>query len=152
MAMDILDVNSCDREPIHIPGSIQPDGVMLVVERETLSVRHAAGDVAGWLGRDDWQGALATDLLHEPRLAADAARVEAGGSALLYRVAAGYGDGLFDVHIFAAGRWLAIELERSPERSVASTSCRNSRKRRRHSNAPRASTRCSTGPPSSSSA
>jgi chemotaxis family two-component system sensor kinase Cph1 len=42
----------CDREPIHIPGSIQPHGVMLVAESITLIVRHIGGDAAKMLGID----------------------------------------------------------------------------------------------------
>jgi two-component system, chemotaxis family, sensor kinase Cph1 len=46
----------CDREPIHIPGSIQPHGMLLVADRGTLDVVAGAGDIEGrlapqWLGR-----------------------------------------------------------------------------------------------------
>jgi chemotaxis family two-component system sensor kinase Cph1 len=51
-----VDISNCDKEPIHIPGSIQPHGLMLVVDRTTGVVTHAAGDPAAWLGRSDWQG------------------------------------------------------------------------------------------------
>ncbi|MGO4122934.1 hypothetical protein AB4Z01_00980 [Inquilinus sp. YAF38] len=33
-----FDLSACDREPIHIPGSIQPHGVLLVVDAETLDI------------------------------------------------------------------------------------------------------------------
>ncbi len=45
-------LSECDREPIHIPGSIQPHGVMLVAESASLIVRHIAGDAAKLLGID----------------------------------------------------------------------------------------------------
>jgi two-component system, chemotaxis family, sensor kinase Cph1 len=45
-------LSECDREPIHIPGSIQPHGVMLVAESATLIVRYIGGDVAKMLGID----------------------------------------------------------------------------------------------------
>jgi chemotaxis family two-component system sensor kinase Cph1 len=45
-------LSECDREPIHIPGSIQPHGVMLVAESTTLIVRHIGGDAAKMLGID----------------------------------------------------------------------------------------------------
>jgi len=38
------DLTTCDREPIHIPGSIQPHGVLLVVDRRELAVEQVAGD------------------------------------------------------------------------------------------------------------
>src|SRR3954465_6290830 len=44
------DLTSCDREPIHIPGSIQPHGVLLAVDRAGLKIRQAAGDTADLLG------------------------------------------------------------------------------------------------------
>ncbi|WP_191061140.1 histidine kinase dimerization/phosphoacceptor domain -containing protein [Geminicoccus harenae] len=39
-----LDVTSCEREPIRIPGAIQPHGVLLAVDPEQLVVRQAAGE------------------------------------------------------------------------------------------------------------
>jgi chemotaxis family two-component system sensor kinase Cph1 len=44
------DITNCDREPIHIPGAILPHGVLLVLDRDTLEVLQAAGDVPGLLG------------------------------------------------------------------------------------------------------
>ncbi len=49
-------LTACDREPIHIPGSIQPHGILLVIDRETGRIRHGAGDIEGRLGVTDWQG------------------------------------------------------------------------------------------------
>jgi chemotaxis family two-component system sensor kinase Cph1 len=44
------DLTTCDREPIHIPGSIQPHGLLLVVERRSGTVEQAAGDCRRFLG------------------------------------------------------------------------------------------------------
>lgn len=38
------DLTTCDREPIHIPGSIQPHGVLLVIDRQHQTVEQVAGD------------------------------------------------------------------------------------------------------------
>jgi two-component system, chemotaxis family, sensor kinase Cph1 len=38
------DLTTCDREPIHIPGSIQPHGVLLVIDRQREIVEQVAGD------------------------------------------------------------------------------------------------------------
>ena len=46
------DLTTCDREPIHIPGSIQPHGVLLVIDRQDLTVEQMAGDSALLLGID----------------------------------------------------------------------------------------------------
>ena len=51
----VLSLDLCSQEAIHTPGSIQPHGMMLVVEREGLSVRQAAGDIEGHLGVTGWQ-------------------------------------------------------------------------------------------------
>jgi light-regulated signal transduction histidine kinase (bacteriophytochrome) len=41
---------NCDREPIHIPGSIQPHGFLLVLDEHSLDVLQASENVATWLG------------------------------------------------------------------------------------------------------
>ena len=46
------DLTNCDREPIHIPGSIQPHGVLLVVDRQDLSIEQTAGDTELLLGTE----------------------------------------------------------------------------------------------------
>ncbi|MBL0405278.1 GAF domain-containing protein [Microvirga aerilata] len=46
-----LDLTSCDREPIHVPGSIQPHGILLALDPETLSIYQAAGETEGTVGR-----------------------------------------------------------------------------------------------------
>ncbi len=45
-----VELTSCDREPIHIPGSILPHGVMLVLDGGTLEILQAAGDTLSLLG------------------------------------------------------------------------------------------------------
>ena len=47
-----IDLSSCDREPIHIPGSIQPHGVLLVTETGSPSVLQVAGETERILGRN----------------------------------------------------------------------------------------------------
>lgn len=44
------DLTTCDREQIHIPGSVQSYGVLIVVDPETLIVRQAAGATKTLLG------------------------------------------------------------------------------------------------------
>jgi light-regulated signal transduction histidine kinase (bacteriophytochrome) len=51
-----LDVAGCDREPIHIPGAIQPHGLLLIAGATTLEVCAGAGAIEerlspDWLGR-----------------------------------------------------------------------------------------------------
>jgi light-regulated signal transduction histidine kinase (bacteriophytochrome) len=44
------DLTTCDREPIHIPGSIQPHGVLLVVDRQNMAIEQVAGDARALIG------------------------------------------------------------------------------------------------------
>jgi light-regulated signal transduction histidine kinase (bacteriophytochrome) len=46
------DLTTCDREPIHIPGSIQPHGILLVLDRRTRKIEQTAGDTRFLLGLD----------------------------------------------------------------------------------------------------
>lgn len=44
-------LTNCEREPIHIPGSIQPHGVLLVLGAGDLTVLQVSENVVGFLGR-----------------------------------------------------------------------------------------------------
>lgn len=44
------DLTNCDREPIHIPGSIQPHGAMLIYDTKAMVVTHASQNAALLLG------------------------------------------------------------------------------------------------------
>lgn len=45
-----VDLSNCDREPIHIPGSIQPHGAMLVVDPQSNVVAYASDNIQNYLG------------------------------------------------------------------------------------------------------
>jgi len=49
---DLPDLTACDREPIHIPGSIQPHGVLLVVDAATGVVLQASENIGDIVGVD----------------------------------------------------------------------------------------------------
>src|SRR6478672_11783942 len=96
-----VDLSNCDREPIHIPGSIQPHGLMLVVEPDTMAVSHAAGNAEDWLGRPDRIGSEAAAAVlqlfraTEPRMG---------------RLTVPSPTGPLDATAFASGTRLVIEL------------------------------------------
>jgi two-component system, chemotaxis family, sensor kinase Cph1 len=46
-----IDLDNCAREPIHIPGSIQPRGVLAVVQEPAFEIRQISANVADLLGR-----------------------------------------------------------------------------------------------------
>jgi len=71
---DPLDLAGCDREPIHIPGSIQPHGALFLIEPEHGRILQAAvGEVRLGASGGDYEGRRLADLLP----AAGAAMVEA---------------------------------------------------------------------------
>ncbi|WKB53510.1 ATP-binding protein [Eleftheria terrae] len=49
-----VDLSDCAREPIHLPGSIQPHGALLVLRPDTLEVLQASRNAAELLGLPIW--------------------------------------------------------------------------------------------------
>ncbi len=45
----MLDLTNCDREPVHIPGSIQPFGALLVLDRDGHTVRRCSANVTAMM-------------------------------------------------------------------------------------------------------
>lgn len=45
-----IDLTTCETEPIHIPGMIQPHGVLLVLRRNDLSICQVSANVNELLG------------------------------------------------------------------------------------------------------
>ena len=104
---DSVGLNNCEREPIHIPGSIQPHGMMLVADRATFRVGQAAGDIEGRLGVADWVGQTLAGLIGK-RLAALAAAAETGRHVGVLRTGAGE---TLDVSVFRSGDDMIVKLE-----------------------------------------
>lgn len=55
-----VDLTNCDREPIQIPGLIQPHGVLLVLKADTLEIIQVSRNI------DEFLGYLPQDLLGQP--------------------------------------------------------------------------------------
>ncbi len=74
--------DNCAKERIHLPGSIQPHGFMLVLDPESLAVLQVSDNVERWLGEPVawWLGRRLPELLHSGdqvvRLLAERAREE----------------------------------------------------------------------------
>ena len=47
---DQVDVSNCDREPIHIPGYIQPHGVLFALHEPALTIVQVSENSNEWLG------------------------------------------------------------------------------------------------------
>ena len=102
-----LDLIACDREPIHIPGAIQPHGLLLIAEAGgDHRVVAGAGDLEGRLS-PDWLGRPLGDLLGQ-----DVAGLlrDAGGPAAAPTPVAGIGE-RFVATLHRGGDRLMVELE-----------------------------------------
>ena len=51
MSQATIDLSACDREQIHVPGSVQPHGVLLVTDPRSLRILQVAGETDRILGR-----------------------------------------------------------------------------------------------------
>lgn len=107
----------CDREPIHIPGSIQPHGVLLVVDRQELVIEQAAGDTWSLFGIDpQCVLALSVPILLDTEAAAFVAE-QLGGSARLVApmtrlgIRAYNGSVLLDLTLHAVDGTAILEFE-----------------------------------------
>ena len=56
-----VDLTNCEREPIHVPGSIQPFGVLVAVSEPDLVVRQVSDNLAALIGTP-WHEALGRPL------------------------------------------------------------------------------------------
>lgn len=49
------DLSNCDREPIHIPGKIQPHGVLLALDKKSMTVTHVSDNISAYFPVDQSQ-------------------------------------------------------------------------------------------------
>ncbi len=105
-----VNLSNCDREPIHVPGSVQPHGVLLVVDPTTLRVLHAAGPAERLLGVEDWQRASLPDLIG-PDLAEQVGAAPPSRPGVRYIGQHQAASGSLDVSAHTSGDRLVVELE-----------------------------------------
>jgi light-regulated signal transduction histidine kinase (bacteriophytochrome) len=48
--METVNLTNCDREPIHIPGAIQPHGCLLVISRSNWQITQISNNTESLLG------------------------------------------------------------------------------------------------------
>lgn len=122
------DLTTCDREPIHVPGAIQPHGVLLALDATTLQVVVASANTGAMLGVPA-EEAIGQDLValvgvHAAALVeARAAEATPSSEPLVLRPSgplglsgADVGAGLLqdrdvDAHLTRSGTRLVLELE-----------------------------------------
>lgn len=123
--VETADLAECAREPIHIPGLIQPHGLLLAISRTDRRITYASANAAPTFGADALLDRPFADAL--PPLAARFAseldkRVTPGhphhaGSVDLMTPA---GERHFDAVISRSGDHAILELEEAPAGSLAS--------------------------------
>jgi two-component system, chemotaxis family, sensor kinase Cph1 len=66
-----VNLDNCDREPIHISGAVQPHGVLLVLEPSSLAILQLSKNTDSWFGASSEQllGASAHQLFDAPTVA-----------------------------------------------------------------------------------
>ena len=71
LTRDQIDLTNCDREPIHIPGSIQPHGVLVAVDEKDWTIRQASVNTQAAFGLEPSAilGAPLTAVLGEEQTA-----------------------------------------------------------------------------------
>lgn len=113
------DLSNCEREQIHLPGSIQPHGALLALSEPSLAISHASANAAELLGLDPDVSLIGRELASVGQnLAADIRRLSADRSLDLPDIVTTTLDGTvaepFDcvVHRSAAGQ-LIVEFERA---------------------------------------
>ena len=105
-----IDLTNCDREPIHIPGAIQPHGVLLVMRESDQQIIQASANAASRLtGGRDVLGAPLSQVLGVP--SADAIRVALNSGAIRASATIHTLAGAFDATVHRSGGLAVIELE-----------------------------------------
>ncbi|MFP2930119.1 ATP-binding protein [Pyxidicoccus sp. 3LG] len=118
-----VDVTQCDAEPIHIPGSIQPHGMLLVLREPELTILQASANTSSFLGLEArallgsrLEGLLDEASLQQLREALRTERPEDDNPLALVIGARAF-DGIVHRHLGAT--FLELEPAPPPERSGA---------------------------------
>ncbi|NAZ85634.1 SpoIIE family protein phosphatase, partial [Kineococcus indalonis] len=114
-AYGAVDLTSCDREPVHVPGAVQPHGVLLAVDRSAHRVVVASANAEGFFGRplDALVGAPLAELLGAELAGRvrEADALENLDEALHARVDVPGGAVDADVVLHLSGERLLVEVE-----------------------------------------
>jgi two-component system, chemotaxis family, sensor kinase Cph1 len=106
-------LDACAAEPIHIPGSIQPHGVLLAIDEDTLVVERVSANCATLLARppDEVLGQDVTELL----VHLDEASLRGPNVAAFSPFSSVGAVGPIDISLHRSGGYLLMELEAAVE-------------------------------------
>jgi light-regulated signal transduction histidine kinase (bacteriophytochrome) len=122
-----IDLTACEREPIHIPGSIQPHGILLAIRLSDRTIAYASSNVAEIFGFDpaDALGRPFEQIL--PALSAEFSvqlddPPSAGSTRFVrtIRVMTAQEEKFFETAISRSGDCAVLELEEPPSGAVSS--------------------------------
>ena len=122
-----LDLDACAREPIHIPGSIQPHGMLLAIRLSDRTIAYASANIAEIFGLDP--DAILRQPLAQilPALSAEfeadlADPPQAGSTRTLRTVRVDTSEGVlpYEAAISRSGECAIIELEAPPSGALSS--------------------------------
>ena len=121
-----LDLTACDREPIHIPGSIQPHGILLAIRLSDEIMTYASANAAAILGLDSASvlGRPFREVLPDlvQGFEAELTATLPAGSARYIRtleVATAIGPQFYDAVISRSGDHAVLELEEASSGAAA---------------------------------
>lgn len=115
---EAVSLDTCDREPIHIPGSIQPHGCLLACDLALSRIERASANAADMLGHGGDLGGqrlaevLDSALLHDLRNALATANVASRPGIVM---GATTGGRRFDVAVHQHKSTAIVEFEPAPE-------------------------------------
>lgn len=119
-----VDLSNCDREPIHIPGSIQPHGCLIASDAQFDTVQRSSENTASFLGLGD--GAVngralteifGADVVHDFRNAAATAN-EPSRPVMLVNKSLPIGAQPYDICIHRHGGVAILEFEHATPASA----------------------------------
>ncbi len=110
-----IDLTNCDREPIHIPGAVQPYGVFMSLQAPSLTILQISTSALALLGHmpADVLGRTLRDVLGAP-LEADVRRMllaPSGRSDARLSVSVNGAPSLFDAILYQSEGIVILELE-----------------------------------------
>lgn len=125
--VDTIDITDCDREPIHLSSTIQPNGFLIAVSADWI-VTHVSANAPHWAGSttDQMLGMSLRDLfsgeaLHTLGNCLTTLRV-AGAAERAFGIVLFDDLRRFDIAVHVAGPFIIIECEMSADASdIAST-------------------------------
>ncbi|MDF1504790.1 ATP-binding protein [Roseisolibacter sp. H3M3-2] len=108
-----IDLTNCDREPIHIPGAVQPHGALLSLRDPDLLVLQASANVGGLLGIpvERLLGTRLADHVGAEQAEALLAPLRRGESRAYHPIELTLGDARLDGVVHRSGRAIVVELE-----------------------------------------